>query len=180
MDSQHHQNASGYNPTWPTNLDAATHAARANVSQFITHFFQVSDNPDLTEEWLSFFGDEAKLVMGDKVAEGKEEIRTLRKGMWEKVKARKHTVRKVFPAVFPSGTVGGNDDGVLEFMLYGTVVYQFGENGGKEDKMDWAARAELIPQSSTRKDGEGSLEVEGNTTKYVFGRYRVYLAAGVE
>lgn len=147
--------------------------ARDDISKFITRFFQVSDNPDLTEEWLSFFGDKAKLVMGDKVAEGKEETRTLRKGMWEKVKARKHTVQKVFPAVFPSSEV---EDG-LGFMLYGTVVYKLGETG-EEDKMDWAASAELI--SRPRKDGELSMTKKGNTSPYVFGRYRVYLSPGVE
>ncbi|EGO57763.1 hypothetical protein NEUTE1DRAFT_62954, partial [Neurospora tetrasperma FGSC 2508] len=97
----------------------------ASIFQFITRFFQVSDNPDLTEEWLSFFGEEAKVVMGEKVAEGKDELRVLRKGMWEKVKTRKHTVQK--------------GDGVLnlEFMIYGTVLYTLRETG-KEEKMDWA------------------------------------------
>lgn len=98
--------------------------------------------------------------------------------MWEKVKARKHTVQKVFPAFFPkplTGSVGG--DG-LEFMLYGTVVYQLRETG-EEDKMGWAASAELIPRP-TRKDGEVSSTEKGNTSTYVFGRYRVYLSPGVE
>lgn len=71
MAAQGQHNPSGYEPTWPKTL-GPIHAARNNISKFITRFFEVSDNPDLTEEWLSFFGDEATLVMGDKVAEGKE------------------------------------------------------------------------------------------------------------
>lgn len=68
---QDQQNPSGYEPTWPKDLGISPMPA-ASIFQFITRFFQVSDNPDLTEEWLSFFGEEAKVVMGDKVAEGKD------------------------------------------------------------------------------------------------------------
>lgn len=66
---QDQQNPSGYEPTWPKDLGISPMPA-ASIFQFITRFFQVSDNPDLTEEWLSFFGEEAKVVMGEKVAEG--------------------------------------------------------------------------------------------------------------
>ena len=63
--------SSGYEPTWPKDQNLPPIYTR-DLSQFITRFFQVSDNPDLTEEWLSFFHEKAMLVMGDKAAEGKE------------------------------------------------------------------------------------------------------------
>ncbi|KAK3947570.1 hypothetical protein QBC32DRAFT_318687 [Pseudoneurospora amorphoporcata] len=197
MDSQIHtnknqdqQNPSGYEPIWPKDLDLSL-IPTSTTSQFITSFFQVSDNPDLTEEWLSFFHKEAKLVMGDKVAEGKEEIRTLRKGMWEKVKARKHTVQKVFPAFAhpqprTSTGAGAMDDDVLEFMVYGTVDYTLRETETgeekKEEKMDWAAHAKLIRRDDAAGQGAGDGEASktGNTSMLVFNRYRVYLSPSVE
>ncbi|KAK3504977.1 hypothetical protein B0T13DRAFT_22209 [Neurospora crassa] len=193
---QDQQNPSGYEPTWPKDLGISPMPA-ASIFQFITRFFQVSDNPDLTEEWLSFFGEEAKVVMGEKVAEGKDELRVLRKGMWEKVKTRKHTVQKGFPGMFPlTGQLGGGGvkgDGVLnlEFMIYGTVLYTLRETG-KEEKMDWAAHGILVrremqdgeeemkKEGSGRGSSDGKASARGNTSPFVFGRYRVYLSSGVE
>ncbi|KAJ4414414.1 hypothetical protein N0V85_003169 [Neurospora sp. IMI 360204] len=179
------------------------------ISDFITHFFQVSDNPDLTEEWVSFFGLDAKLVMGHKVAEGREEIHTLRKSMWERVEARKHTVEKVFSGGFSppwqlGGGGGGESGGVgsaenLEFMAYGTVVYTSRE-AGEEERMDWAAHGELVLRSHGEPmvlrgrvvegnweeeeeiDGDGgeASSERGNTSVFVFKSYRVYLSPSVE
>lgn len=108
--------------------------------------------------------------------------------MWEKVKTRKHTVQKGFPGMFPL-----EGDGVLnlEFMMYGTVLYTLRETG-KEVKMDWAAHGILVGRES--KDGEeemkkegggqgssdGQASARGNTSPFVFGRYRVYLSSCVE
>ncbi|KAG9647450.1 hypothetical protein KCU64_g10148, partial [Aureobasidium melanogenum] len=73
--------------------------------------------------------------MASKKVQGREEILSLRKGMWEKVNRRKHTALKVFP-------FGPNSN---EVMLYGTVEY--GLKDGREATVDWAARAHLVKQN---------------------------------
>ena len=63
---------------------------------------------------------------------GKDDIFTMRKGMWDVVTSRKHTVYKVFP-------YGEN---ATEAMLYGKVQYGFKD--GRETSVEWAARAEMV------------------------------------
>ena len=76
----------------------------------------------------------------------------MRKGMWEVVTSRKHTVYKMFPY--------GPD--AKEVMLYGKVQYGFKD--GREVGVDWAARAELVKDSQ----GPGG---------WKFQYYQVYLVS---
>jgi hypothetical protein len=58
---------SGYEPWYPNNIP--TDSA---VKKFITHFFEVSDDPVRNDEWVGFFQDDATVIMGNDVAKGKE------------------------------------------------------------------------------------------------------------
>jgi hypothetical protein len=58
---------SGYEPWYPNNIPLDS-----SVKQFITHFFEVSDDPSRNEEWVDFFADDATLIMAKDVAKGKE------------------------------------------------------------------------------------------------------------
>jgi hypothetical protein len=67
------------------------------------------------------------------------EILELRKGMWAAIRARRHTVVKVFPF----GPLS------KEVMLYGTVTYEFKDGG--EGKVPWAARAMMVQNGEAWK-----------------------------
>lgn len=58
--------------------------------------------------------------------------------MWANVKARKHTVQKIFP-------FGPNSQ---EVMIYGSVGYDL--KSGKHADVDWAGRAVLVKSESDR------------------------------
>jgi hypothetical protein len=58
---------SGYEPWYPNNIPLDS-----SVKQFITRFFQVSDDPERNEEWVDFFAEDATLIMAKDVAKGKE------------------------------------------------------------------------------------------------------------
>ena len=107
-------NASGYEPMYPTDSPAD-----ATVKRFVTRFFGISDTPGLTDEWVEFFRDDATLVMGNDAATGRQQVRKLREGMWERVEARKHTLVKVFPGSFVDREFGGEEN-IAEFMLFGS------------------------------------------------------------
>lgn len=84
----------------------------------------------------------------------------LREGMWEKVKARKHSPCQVFPASF--GAVAAEGEEVVELMLYGDVVYRLKESAnGEEATVDWAAHARLVRAPGAKE--------------WKFAYYRVYL-----
>lgn len=84
----------------------------------------------------------------------------LREGMWEKVKARKHSPYQVFPASF--GAVAAEGEEVVELMLYGDVVYRLKESAnGEEATVDWAAHARLVRAPGAKE--------------WKFAYYRVYL-----
>lgn len=76
--------------------------------------------------------------------------------MWEKVRARKHTVHQVFPGVFDAAATRAD---AVELMLYGNVVYQFKGAEGFEEPVDWAGYARLV------RIGE----------EWKFAYYRVYI-----
>ncbi|KAK0646607.1 hypothetical protein B0T16DRAFT_329310 [Cercophora newfieldiana] len=148
---------SNYEPLFPT-----AHSADPTVKQFITDFFKTSDNPELTDEWVDFFREDATLVMGSTApATGRVDIRKLRVGMWEHVEARRHTLGRVFPVVGGfEGDGDGGEDGV-EFMMFGKVDYKPRDADAAPYSVDFAGHARLV--------GEG---LEG---RWGFAYYRVYL-----
>ncbi|KAK0630742.1 hypothetical protein B0T17DRAFT_229977 [Bombardia bombarda] len=157
-------NKSGYEPAYPSK-----HSMDPSIQEFVSEFFKISDSPAKTDDWVDCFRDGATLVMGNETAEGKQEIRKLRHGMWDKVEARKHSVAKVFPAAGGFNDDGvevegdDNDDDVAEFMMFGSVAYRL--KTGEEASVDWAAHAQL-----RRRKVEG-----GGCSPWVFAHYRVYL-----
>jgi hypothetical protein len=106
--------------------------------QFFESFYKISDTPDAHAQYVDQFTPDAKLIMASRQCDGSEEILALRKGMWEKVKSRKHTPTKIFP-------FGENAN---EVMLFGIVEYEMKE-GDKEVCVDWAARACLVEEGGT-------------------------------
>ena len=57
---------SGYEPLYPSNVPVDS-----SVKEFITHFFEVSDDPDGNDEWVDFFLEDATLIMGNDTAKGR-------------------------------------------------------------------------------------------------------------
>ncbi|KAK4157971.1 hypothetical protein C8A00DRAFT_11233 [Chaetomidium leptoderma] len=146
---------SGYEPCYPSNIPMDS-----SVKRFITHFFEVSDDPDRNDEWLGFFRDDATVMMGNDVAKGKEEIRKLRGRMWKEVEARKHRLVKVFPASFAPDRSAATLMHETEFMLFGAVAYRMRD--GKGDAVaGWAGHAEL--------------KRDGLNRPWRLGFYRVYI-----
>ncbi|KAI1500698.1 hypothetical protein F5X99DRAFT_385181 [Biscogniauxia marginata] len=141
---------SDYRPAFPTDVPVSD-----RVKNFISSFYAVSDDSSKNEEWVEYFAADAVLVMGDKTARGTEQIRRLREGMWEKVRARRHRPEKVFPASFGSGSEEEH-----EYMICGSA--DFAMKSGEDDvaAATWAGRAVL------RDAGDGRL-------KYAF--YQVYI-----
>lgn len=90
------------------------------------------------------------------------DILRVREGMWEHVEARKHTVKKVFPASFgASGAEYGAEDEV-ELMLFGSVVYALKGGESREGGADWAGYAKLVRSG-------------GSDGTWKFAYYRVYV-----
>ncbi|KAL2134804.1 hypothetical protein VTI74DRAFT_10788 [Chaetomium olivicolor] len=146
---------SGYEPWYPSNIPL-----NSSVKEFITHFFEVSDDPDRNDEWVGFFRDDATVIIGNDVAKGKEEIRKLRRRMWKEVEARKHRLVKVFPAHFSPDRSSVVSMHEAEFMLFGAVAYRMKD--GKGDAVaGWAGHAQV------RRDGLNS--------PWKFDFYRVYI-----
>ncbi|KAK0623554.1 hypothetical protein B0T14DRAFT_564897 [Immersiella caudata] len=128
----------------------------STVREFITDFFKISDAPDLTDEWVGFFRNDATLVMGNNSSKGRAEIRKLRLGMWESVIGRRHTLGRVF--VVPGGFEGV--EGVVEYMMEGRVDYQ-PRDGAAPYSVDFA--------------GHARLQRDGPAASWGFAYYRVYL-----
>lgn len=57
---------SGYEPLYPNNIPTDS-----SVKRFITHFFEVADDPDRDEEWVGLFRENATVMMGTDVAKGR-------------------------------------------------------------------------------------------------------------
>jgi hypothetical protein len=121
-----------------------------SYKRFFESFYQISDSADAHSQYVDQFTPDATLIMASKRCEGSDEILALRKGMWEKVKSRKHTPTKIFP-------FGEDSD---EVMLFGRVEYVMKE-GDREAGLDWAARARLVE--------------EGGVVRMAF--YQVYLVS---
>jgi len=109
------------------------------IKEFFEKFYEISDTRDRHEDYAACFTKDATLFMGVKESRGFEEILAFRKGMWEKVEKRLHTIKKVFPF----------GDGAKEVMLYGNVEYLLKD--GRKAEVDWAGRAELIKQGEDWK-----------------------------
>ncbi|GAB1320626.1 hypothetical protein MFIFM68171_10836 [Madurella fahalii] len=146
---------SGYEPAYPDNIPT-----ESSVKRFITNFFAVSDTPDSIDEWVSYFRDDATVIMGNDIAKGKQEIRKLRLRMWKDVEERKHRLVKVFPGSFNAGRTVVAAMNEAEFMLFGAVAYRL-RNGGGDSAVDWAGHARLFRDKVT--------------SQWRFGFYRVYL-----
>lgn len=136
--------AHSYKASYPPNL----HVDPGIVS-FLEKFYEVSDTPPAHEAYADSFTNDATFQIGIKQVNGKDDIFTMRKGMWDVVTSRKHTIYKVFP-------YGEN---ATEAMLYGKVQYGFKD--GRETSVEWAARAEVVQD-------------EG---KWKFKFYQVYLVS---
>lgn len=121
-----------------------------DIPAFYEKFYEVSDNPEVHEEYARSFTEDATLIMGSRpAAKGYAQILEARKALWSgPVKKRKHVLKKIFP-------FGDNSN---ELMLYGTVAYEL--KNGKNVTVDWAARALMV-----RKDSK----------KLRMGFYQVYL-----
>jgi hypothetical protein len=61
---------SGYDPLYP--IASTSNEDEESVRQFISRFFEISDDPARDEEWVGSFTEGAVLFMGDKVARGTE------------------------------------------------------------------------------------------------------------
>ena len=134
-----------YTSSYPHNLDVDP-----GIKSFLEKFYEVSDTPSAHEAYADSFTTDATFQIGLKQVKGRDDIFTMRKGMWEAVTSRKHTVFKVFPY----------GEGATELMLYGKVLYGFKD--GRETTVDWAARAELANEGGD---------------KWRFKFYQVYLVS---
>ncbi|PYH43266.1 uncharacterized protein BP01DRAFT_358793 [Aspergillus saccharolyticus JOP 1030-1] len=103
-------------------------ANAAAMISFLESFYRLSDTESAHEQYVQSFTDDATLIMGSKVAKGKDEILPLRHGLWTHVASRNHTPERVY--------FGG--DG--ELMLYGTVRYVLRNDPNKEVEVPWAGR----------------------------------------
>ncbi|KAL7960728.1 hypothetical protein V8C34DRAFT_302769 [Trichoderma compactum] len=130
----------------------------AEIRTFITNFYKISDRQELNEKWLDQFTEDARIAMGSVKGNGKEELRTMREGMWSVVAERKHTVTKVFPGRFNDS----KDSKGAELMLHGDVAYK--TKDGNSSTVPWAGHAVL------RK-----VQVEGREEAWKLAEYRVFL-----
>ncbi|KAK3296070.1 uncharacterized protein B0H64DRAFT_162861 [Chaetomium fimeti] len=147
---------SGYEPWYPNNIPLDS-----SIKRFITHFFEVSDDPDRNEEWVGLFDENATVMIGNDVAKGKEEIRKLRERMWKEVEARKHRLVKVFPASFSSERTAVVSMHEAEYMLFGAAAFRMRDEAKEDAVVGWAGHAQL------RRDGV--------TAPWRLGFYRVYI-----
>ncbi|KKY16810.1 putative fungal specific transcription [Phaeomoniella chlamydospora] len=109
------------------------------IKSFFEEFYKASDSPETIESYADFFTDDASLTMASSSVKGKDEIITLRKGMWAHIGARKHTVPQIFPF--------GND--AEEAMLQGSVDFTL--INGKELSLPWGGYAKLVKADGSVK-----------------------------
>ncbi|KAI1659560.1 hypothetical protein F4813DRAFT_336873 [Daldinia decipiens] len=142
-----------YTPLFPID-----HPVDGKVKNFISQFYAISDDRSRNEDWVKSFLPDATIIIGDKMAVGTENIRHLRKGMWEGVQARKHRPLAVYPAVFyPETAYDEGEKPAIQYMIEGTLI----STGEKLEtrEITWAARAIL-------KEEQGELK---------YKLYQVYL-----
>ncbi|OIW33919.1 hypothetical protein CONLIGDRAFT_640992 [Coniochaeta ligniaria NRRL 30616] len=118
------------------------------VKDFIANFYRVSDITDDVEQWTQLFIKGAIVKMGDGPSTPDQiALKDLRTNMWKDVKTRKHTVTRVFPAVFPDF-----QDGVLAFSASGGVVTE-AKNGGDTSSLFTQRNWSAFGQLTTMDDG---------------------------
>ncbi|KAL1954323.1 hypothetical protein VTO42DRAFT_1397 [Malbranchea cinnamomea] len=108
------------------------------IDGWFKEFYATSDDGTAHEKYPTFFAEDAKLIMGDKTAVGRDEILNLRKGMWSAICSRKHTYTYFSSSELPN-----------TYMLCGTVKYGFKDGGTGE--LDWVAKAEFEGEGADRK-----------------------------
>ncbi|KAK4186548.1 hypothetical protein QBC35DRAFT_437042 [Podospora australis] len=123
-----------------------------SLMEFVQAFFELSDGPSRNEDWVSSFTPDAKVAIGRDAAEGREDIRAMRLGMWENVASRRHTVERV-------DIDGATGDNALQVQLAGNVKYtlkkkkkkkkeEANEEGGKEEEVvrvvEWTATGRAV------------------------------------
>ncbi|KAI4806208.1 hypothetical protein E4T45_10914, partial [Aureobasidium sp. EXF-8846] len=69
----------------------------SDYKTFFEKFYETSDTPGAHERYSKQFTQDATLIMASRKVQGRQEILTMRQGMWEKIVRRKHTAIKVFP-----------------------------------------------------------------------------------
>ncbi|KAL4871577.1 hypothetical protein BDV12DRAFT_164000 [Aspergillus spectabilis] len=119
----------------------------ASMISFLESFYSISDTESRHDAYVDSFTENATLIMGPKSAKGKDEIFTLRHGLWTHVASRKHTPERIY--------FGGEN----ELMLYGTVRYVLKSQPEGEVEVPWAGRVVF-------EEVEGGLKM---------GFYQVYL-----
>ncbi|OIW22880.1 putative fungal-specific transcription factor [Coniochaeta ligniaria NRRL 30616] len=133
-----------------TNTMTSTHTPQhETIDDWFKAFYAVSDDGTAHESYPSFFTEDAKLMMGDKVAVGRQEILNVRTEMWTAIVSRHHTFEYFTNPQLPN-TV----------LLQGTVTYGF--KNGKEGDMEWVAKAIFEGEGKSRR----------------LGFYQVFLNAG--
>ncbi|KAI0481109.1 hypothetical protein GGR56DRAFT_672148 [Xylariaceae sp. FL0804] len=123
----------------------------AEVEDFIDGFYATSDDAARDDEWVDYFTPDATVIMGDKTARGTEQIRALRRSMWEKVQSRRHS---------PEKKIFTHDGPELEYMLYGSLDLVM--KTGEEVAAAWSCRAVLT-------------EGPGESPKFQYSFYQVYI-----
>ncbi|KAM0253322.1 hypothetical protein ACHAQJ_007326 [Trichoderma viride] len=146
----------GYVPLYPVHDNLPD----PEIRTFITNFYRISDRPDANELWVGQFTEDARVAIGPANATGREELVTMREGMWSVVQERKHTVLKVFPGQFDESADSSKQ--ASELMLHGDVAYK--TKDGNSSTVAWAGHGKL--KKVRNEDGN---------EEWKFSAYSVYL-----
>ncbi|KAH8846223.1 hypothetical protein MCOR01_003426 [Pyricularia oryzae] len=120
------------------------------IYAFLEEFYRITDDPEGHDLYTQQYTPDGTAIMATFKCKGTEEIRDFRQRMWDRVKARKHKIHRVFAAA----------PGSPEIMLYGEVKQTL-RSGGDLVK-EWAAH--------------GVLEKSAEDGKWRWAFYQVYLA----
>ncbi|KAB5540453.1 putative fungal-specific transcription factor [Coniochaeta sp. 2T2.1] len=120
-----------------------------SMDDWFKAFYAVSDDGTAHEAYPSFFTEDSKLIMGDKIGVGRQEILKLRTDMWTAVSSRHHTFEFFTNPSLPD-----------TYLLQGTVDYGFKD--GRKGHMAWVAKAVFEGEGKARR----------------LGFYQVFLNAG--
>lgn len=130
------------------------------LADFIVEFYAASDTrPPASEDtghdrYVDFFTKDAQVHIR-KDAHGHKELFPFRRGMWENIATREHTIYQVYP--FTS-----SQDNQQELVVRGNVR-MVTEKEGNEISSEWTARMVFEPNPSGAND-------------YRMEEYKVYMA----